>query len=349
MHPRWRVPGLIGLLVAAVLLWRWQAELGESAAAGIAVSEPGPPAEDSADAGAAPAQAGDSAEQTAVRPNPASAPRKEPAVALDAPALGYRASAAQRADDMARLVAAEDLAPLLAEFKRRAANGDADAAARMRDIYDECMGVHLAQGNQMPAPAFANAFSDVSQRPVNEPARQAALQIGSARCGAIIPSGGYKERTIQLGRMHRDSDRLAADLGNPAARVRMQGYELNRARRAQLERLEALLLLREGSAESLMELSNRAADTTPFQSESWMLAACELGYPCANIPGIRYNYCATHGSFCDIESLQEFTRQSASARQWRLYQAERDQILALLQAGDLGALLLSDEAIGGGG
>lgn len=351
MHPRWRLPGLMGLLVAAVLLWRWQADPGESAAAdtGIAVSEPGPPAEDSADAGAAPAQAGDSARPTAVRPNPASAPRKEPAVALDAPALGYRASAAQRADDMARLVAADDLAPLLAEFKRRAANGDADAAARMRDIYDECMGVDLYQGPSSTTPGVPRTISFPGSLPLEDPRRQAALQIGNARCAGVLPPGDRNARIRQLGQNVASSRRLAADLGHLPSRVRLQPFGLDRALWAREQRPQALALLRDGSPEALFELTGFAGFATPYSEHSWTLAACAQGYPCEQSPFLRNFWCVQFGTLCDVSSFPEYIRQSSSARDWRRYQAERDQILALLRAGNLGALLLPDPAIGGGG
>jgi hypothetical protein len=352
MHKHWRTTGLLGLLAAAVLAWQWRDSARDAAPAAdadtqISAKAPSPSASPT-ELTAAEQQAAASSEEAA-QPSSPSAQRREPAVALDAPPLGFRASEAQRQDDLARMVAAEDLAPLLEEFKRRAAQGDADAAARMRDIYDECMGVHMAQMESTRDPNANQPAFSLELLSADAPLRQAALQIGSSRCGGIIPPGDNRARTIQLGRLHRDSVRLAADLGHPGARVRAQGYEIDPTLRPQRQRHAALLLLQEGSPEALMDLSAYASDSTPFRSDSWILAACELGYPCASVPGIRYNYCATYGSFCEVESLQEFTRQSVSARDWRLFQAERDQILALVQAGDLGALLLSDEAIGGGG
>ncbi|MGE4071485.1 MAG: hypothetical protein AB7E72_09950 [Lysobacterales bacterium] len=339
--------------MAAMLVWRWQGSVGESAVA------PGRDAQTSQSNTATDtsevrtAQSTDTASKVATNPNSASTVRKEAAVALDAPALGYRASAAQRADDMARLVAADDLAPLLAEFKRRAAKGDADAAARMRDIYDECLGVHMAQ---VEATRDLNAQQSafvLDLLPANAPLRQAALQIGGSRCGGIIPPGDKDSRTRQLVRLQRESLRLAADLGHPGARVRVQaeapGYERDPRLRAQLRRREALLLLEEGTAEALMDLSAYASDRTPFRSESWILAACSQRYPCNEVATLRTLWCAELGMICGLTSWEDHIRQTSSAREWRLYQAERDQILALLQAGDLGALLLSDEAIGGGG
>lgn len=351
MHRPLRILGLTAVLALLMLGWQWQRHgeryqgwWSEKADADrVAESDAAAPALDSAAVATADASTKRPKQNT---PQPS---REPPPIALDAPALGHRASEAQRLSDLQRMMAAEDLAPLLAEFQRRAAEGDADAAARMRDIYDECLGVHWAQAELMRGHAISRSVFSSAEVPENDPARQAALQIGTARCGRVIPAGDDKTRTIQLGRLHRDSDRLAADLGHPGARVRTQAYEPDPTRRALRERSEALLLLRDGSGEALMELFSHASDATPFRGESWGLAACELGYPCANIPGIRYNLCATYGQSCEIQSLQEFVMQTSSARDWRRFQAERDQILALLQAGDLGALLLSDQAIGGGG
>lgn len=343
-----RILGLTALLALLMLGWQWQRH-GEHYQ-GLWTGKPNADEVAGSDA-AALASHSDAvaADDASTKRNTAAPSREPPPIALDAPALGHRASAAQRLSDLQRMMAAEDLAPLLAEFKRRAAEGDADAAARMRDIYDECLGVHWAQAGSMRGHAISRSVFSSAEVPENDPARQAALQIGSTRCGRVIPVGDDKTRTIQLVRLHRDSDRLAADLGHPGARVRTQASEPDPTRRALRERSEALLLLRDGSGESLAELSRGASDATPFRGESWGLAACELGYPCANIPYIRNNWCATYGRFCEIQSMQEFTRQTSSARDWRRFQAERDQILALLQAGDLGALLLSDQAIGGGG
>jgi hypothetical protein len=346
VRPSWRVPGLIALLVAAVLLWRWQGDAGEPAPvpdSAAALAEQGQPSDQPTDAEAAPAQQRDSA-----KPNSASPQRREPAVALDAPALGHRASESQRADDLARLVAATDLAPLLEEFKRRAAQGDADAAARMRDIYDECLGVYLNQGAAATTPEAPRTVSFPGSLPVDDPLRQASMQIGNARCAGVLPPGDRRSRINQLGQSIASSRRLAADLGHLPSRVGLQPFGLDRALWAREQRPQALALLRDGSAEVLFALTGMAGFATPYSENSWLLAACAKGYPCEQSPFLRNFWCGQFGTFCDVSSFPEYLRQSSSARDWRRYQAERDQILARLQAGDLGALLLPDEATGGG-
>ncbi|MCB1602539.1 MAG: hypothetical protein KDI66_21155 [Xanthomonadales bacterium] len=335
-----------------MLAWRWQADIGQSAGVdygNMAVPELGQATEITADAGAALAQTSAPPRQTAAVPTPISRPPKDAAVALDAPALGYRVSAAQRADDMARLVAADDLAPLLAEFKRRAAQGDADAAARMRDIYDECMGVDLYQGPSSTTPGASRTISFPGSLPLEDPRRQAAMQIGNARCAGVLPPGDRNARISQLGQSVATSRRLAADLGHLPSRVGLQPFGLDRALWAREQRPQALALLRDGSPEALFALTGFAGFATPYSEQSWTLAACAQGYPCEQSPFLRNFWCVQFGTQCDVSSFPEHIRQSSSARDWRRYQAERDQILARLQAGDLGALLLPDEATGGGG
>ncbi len=281
--------------------------------------------------------------------------RQEPArrqsepMPLDAPALGFRASPDQRADDLAKLNSASDLAPLLAEFQRRAAQGDADAAARTRDIYDECFGTHGALPPGAALYEMPNWGYAVSQSlPASDPVRATAILAAQARCANILPGGDHQARTLALIKAMRESERLSADLGHLIARIRStSGWEPDPELRAQRDRSVARALLQEGSPEALMALSQFAFDGTRFSSEAWLLAACAQGYPCADSPFVRQFWCAQFGAGCINPGLEPWMQDQLSAREWRRAQAQRDEILALWRAGNIVAALQPASAGGG--
>ena len=338
-----RVLGLMALLALLIISWQWQPQVErdqeqrnrasanddmKSSSAGIAVA-PGTAF-----------TATKSVHSKVASARSAPLPSAAPPIPLDAPALGHRASAAQRLSDLQRMMVATELAPLLVEFQRRAAQGDADAAARMREIFDECLGVHLNQADRTRAQLVVNYPFGPSMVGPDDPGRMAAMEIGRMRCRGIIPDGDHRTIVNTLARSMRESQQLAADFGQLPARVRSQPtWHPDPVVRARLQREQAVALLWEGNIESIWEMNGLPSMATPYSSEAWILAACAMGYPCESNVFFTSMWCVQFGAYCQVSSFPDFIRLAYSARAWRQTQAHRDDILARLRAGDIDGLL----------
>ena len=333
---------LLGTLLAA---WWWpSAEKRASADAGSLVdaATATPPSTPGAKAPGA---------NSAARNRHEPARRQSEPTPLDAPALGFRASPDQRAEDLAKLNSASDLAPLLAEFERRAAKGDADAAARMRDIYEECYGTHAflpPVTSSLETPDWG--YTSMQTVPGTDPVRAAAIAHARGRCAGILPGNDSQARTLALLNAERISNRLAADLGHVVARIRaaQTTWEPDPVLRTQRDLPFTRALLREGTPEALMALFHLGLEGTGYSPEAWALVACEQGYPCANVPISRMFGCGQLGAGCAMQGWVDWLHDQLPARTWRRTQAQRDEILALWRAGNLDALLQPPPAAGGG-
>jgi hypothetical protein len=339
------------MLAAAVALLVWfthhatptqQSASVAGAAASVANSEAAPP---QAPLPSAQTPA-DAIEQPARDPDATAAAASRTSAATLAPTKGFRASATQRAADLAAYLAAADLAPLLPALELRAAAGDADAARRIHDIYNECAGVGMAIDHlgrdAGPAPVDVGRIT-----PMDEPQRAAALAIGHERCARLIPGGDRSSRARLLAARLRSSAALANALGHPGIPDYDQPPPRNAAEHQIEAGVRAARLLQEGSAEAAMDMVNWA-DATPFAGESWMLAACSLGYPCGESPFLRNFFCAELGLECATRDWTSYVQRMSTPREWRRLQSERDQILAHWRRADLSSLLLPP-ARGGGG
>lgn len=346
---------MLALLLATLIVAWWWTQSGGRETAEVAVAEPdsdsADPAMQAANRELLSTQAPETAPPASTTPSPATpAQRKADTLPLDAPALGFRASPKQRAADLALLNAAPDLAPLLAEFQRRAALGDADAAARIRDIFDECFGTHTALPVGM-TPTTISTTGGFGPQPLpgNDPTRLAAVASAQARCAGVLPGSDHKARTTALFRAQRDSQGLAADLGHLVSRISARGWAHDPDLRAQQDLAAARALLLEGTPEALFALAQFASDGTRFSTDAWMLAACDMGYPCADAAFLRMFWCAQFGTECATRGWTQLMQNQSSARTWRRTQAERDELLALLRAGNIDALLRPPTSAGGGG
>ena len=333
---------LLGTLLAA---WWWpSAEKRASADAGSLVdaATATPPSTPGAKAPGA---------NSAARNRHEPARRQSEPTPLDAPALGFRASPDQRADDLAKLNSASDLAPLLAEFQRRAAQGDADAAARMRDIYEECYGTHAflpRATDSLVTPDWG--YASMQMVPGSDPVRAAAIAHARGRCAGILPGNDSQARTLALLNAERISNRLAADLGHLVARIRaaQTTWEPDPVLRTQRDLPFTRALLREGTPEALMALFHLGLEGTGYSPEAWALVACEQGYPCTNVPFTRVFGCGQFGTGCATQGWVDWLHDQLPARTWRRTQAQRDEILTLWRAGNVDALLQPPPAAGGG-
>ena len=340
---------LLAILLGTALAASWWQIAGDRARA--ATREP---AHGSAAAtGRPPVSANDPTTRAggAAKRDGAPAQRQSDPSPMNAPVLGFRAPPEQRVDDMARVNAARDLAPLLAEFQRRAAQGDADAAARMRDIYEECYGTHAflpRATDSLVTPDWG--YASMQMVPGSDLVRAAAIAHARGRCAGILPGNDSQARTLALLNAERISNRLAADLGHLVARIRaaQTTWEPDPVLRTQRDLPFTRALLREGTPEALMALFHLGLEGTGYSPEAWALVACEQGYPCTNVPFTRVFGCGQFGTGCATQGWVDWLHDQLPARTWRRTQAQRDEILTLWRAGNVDALLQPPPAAGGG-
>lgn len=259
---------------------------------------------------------------------------------------GYRAPPEQRMADLAAFLAAENLVELRNAWQSRAAQGDADAARSLQQLYDECMGVLFGK-NGLPRADRSNRNGWPGWQPPDAPARIAALEIGRQRCRGILPEPEYLAALRVISRLHREATDLANELGHPEISSDIPRDRADWPAWAR-PRLEALLA--DGHADAAFAIGNSMAGIVARHSEiAWTLAACELGYPCSTTtPFIRY-WCVEFGQHCEGDGLVDYFRAQSTPRDWRRARAERDEILRLLRAGDHEALMLPPGQIRGGG
>jgi hypothetical protein len=259
---------------------------------------------------------------------------------------GYRATPEQRTADLAAYLAAENLVALRAAWQARAAQGDADAARSLQQMYDECMGVLFGQ-NGLPRADRHNANGWPGWLPPDAPARIAALEIGRQRCRGILLELKYEDALRAIARLHREAAALATELGHPDNYL---GIPRDRADWPAWGRTRMAALLADGHADAAFAIANSMAGIVARHSEiAWTLAACELGYPCSSTtPFMRY-WCVEFGQHCDGAGLIDYYRSGLSPRDWRRALAERNEILRLLRAGDHAALMLPPGQMRGGG
>lgn len=293
--------------------------------------------------GAATAQA---AAEPAAAEASATPPRDSAARSASTQTHGFRATPEQRMADLAAYLAAENLVELRNAWQARAAQGDADAARSLQQMYDECTGVLFGQ-NALPRADRSNVNGWPGWQPPDAPARIAALEIGWQRCRGILPELEYKEALRAISRLNREALELANELRHPESYL---GLPRDRADWHAWARPRMVALLVDGHADAAFAIGNSMAGIVARHSEiAWTLAACELGYPCsATTPSMR-NWCVDFGQHCEGTSLIDYFRAQSTPRDWRRAQAERDEILRLLRAGDHEALMLPPGQIRGGG
>lgn len=272
-----------------------------------------------------------------------------PAAPADPRPRGFRATAEQRMADLLAYLSADNLLSLRDALQQRALRGDADAAHRLLDIYDECMGVHWTTQDYARLGTLSGAWPGAVADPA-DPRRLAALAIGQQRCRGIIPTGDPKAITIELGRTHRAMTTWARDLGYPGMLpADISDWQLP-GRRDEWARAAALALLADGKPESLLAIADSIASySTRYSAEAWTLVACDLGYPCAVPDAFVRNWCVQYGAACDGVGRLDFLREMATPRRWRLAQAQRDEILEHLRHGRIEEMMRPVDDDGGGG
>jgi hypothetical protein len=252
--------------------------------------------------------------------------------------------------DLLAFQSADNLLALRDALRQRAAAGDADAANRLADIYAECEGVQWAEQEfARPAQTIASVWPG-SSADSRDPRRLAELAIGQQRCRGLIPAGDPKSARIEMLQALKTLQALARELGYPGILPTDMSAWQKPEGADEWARSAALALLADGTPEALLSLSDSiAGNATHYSGEAWILAACDLGYPC-NMP-VAYTraWCVQYGTGCDTSGRLEFIRQLSTPRQWRLAQVQRDEILAHLRNGRIDALMRPAEGGPGGG
>lgn len=341
-HRVWiRKAGLVALGMAAVSLilllgsdWYEQGEQsGSDDAAEMAPALSDPATQDSPRA--PPLSAAEMA-QASARPSHEDTGVSSQKEAPSVPA-GFRASVEQQREDLVDYLSAENLLALHAAWQARAAQGDADAAYRLQQVYEECSGVVMGRYNlEQELQRSTTAAPDVL--PADAPARQAALAIAEARFRGLLPAVPYQEAVAEMYDRRNAAAALAHRLGHP---ISEDQAPFDRAELEAWARQRMRLLLAEGSPEAIFAVGNSLASTVArHDGGAWMLAACELGYPCQINTPFNHLACAAFGIDCEAAGPIDQLRPSMPPRDWRRAEVQRDEILRLLRAGDLEALFL---------
>lgn len=350
----WRRPLLLLLLLALVAggaYWRFSAPGSSTATDRLAAAATSPTVESDAAPDITRATAAVSELPDAPAGSAPPMPEQSPLTAASPSGLrGFRATPEQRRADLLAYESADNLLALRDALQLRAAAGDADAAHRLGDIYDECAGVHWAAQDFASRPQSLVGHWPGSVADARDPRRQAALTLSEERCRGIIPTGDPDAATAELLRALTALRTLAEELGYPG----MLPSDTTRwevpEERNEWARSTALALLADGTPEALLGLSDSiAGDATRYSTGAWLLAACDLGYPCDMPVAYTRFWCVQSGAGCESGGRLEFARQFSTPREWRHAQAQRDEILEHLRNGRIEALMRPSQAPGGGG
>ncbi|HWS26134.1 MAG TPA: hypothetical protein VN259_06095, partial [Xanthomonadales bacterium] len=205
LNPRWSIGLLILGMALSVGCWLLLCDPPTPPSSGVSLTSPVSAlpvvAADSEATGADPDDARFSAPTVPASDASAAAVRADHApMDASSPAAprGFRATPEQRMADLLAYQSADNLLALRDALRQRAAAGDADAANRLADIYDECAGVQWAQQEfARPSQTIAGVWPG-SSPDSHDPRRFAELAIGQQRCRGLIPAGDSKTARIEL-------------------------------------------------------------------------------------------------------------------------------------------------------
>lgn len=243
-------------------------------------------------------------------------------------ASAFRGTDAEALADQQRLAQALDLRAFAAELERRAARGDIDAAATLFDLLHQCADV-LSQSatSRATAPIYTRCATLLDgEGDAAMAGLQAWLDAASDRAALLgDPAAGFDQDLQQAAQGRGVSERDLIAAGSVLAdRLLDQG------------RLVDLWRMARGSAALGLHRDPRA----------WVLALCQLGYPCNELDFSIQGTCAQIPTGCSASDPVGYVRERSSDRTWRRLQAERDEILAAWARGERQRLITRP---GGGG
>lgn len=261
------------------------------------------------------------------------------------PAKAFRASPSQRADDARRLRDATDLAGFAAELSDRARQGDADAAQALADLMNHC-------GMSYAAPPDAEMWRQLRfYGQYDEAQLQTAAQAMLAqqsRCTSAFAQSKPEWYDAQ----GRRSNRLAAELGNPAASVERPFEDLRtpEARLAHAVELRAALarVLDESDAEALARHALPLAAYSGLRSEAFAIAACTLNPVCAADPQ-DYPLYLMHSGQLGNNLGAYFSLLTLTPRERQIAQVQAEHILRLWRTRRFAELVAAQTPIAPGG
>lgn len=284
MNSRLRLRVLLPLLVVAcaLLAWRLSQPRGDadSGEAGISARQGAPPAAERAD--------------TVQAPEPAArSPGPEPPPLLVDPTrvTAHRASPAQRAEYQRRVAQDLDLKALERDLQPRAANGEADAAAALADLYLDCAWVLRSP----PPPARAQTGTTPS------------APLPYQRCAGFGAPGELTALNLRsTGQAWR---RTAAALGDTLSQYIGADEMSPRPGTAEfsLRQSAAEELLRRGEFQAVLNHSNQLWPLTGLNvNHAWIPVLCGLVTACES-DACRYR--------CDLARNASTWRQLAPREQ----------------------------------
>lgn len=247
---------------------------------------------------------------------------------LWADATPHRASPDRRQVDREGWLHDPDLPSLAADLKRRAHEGDADAAQALSQLHEYCHAAVLYAAGDFSFDEVWRVYRDTAGVTDAEltPLRR-ELVDGPRRCGLLLQLD--IDRLDELAHAWR---RRAAELGHPAARMREHAVDQRtdytpeqQANVDQLARIAAAELLREEGPSALARHQDWLAHVSPYSRTALALAACQLTPACVADP-VRFDL-----SQANLRTLQ------GSEGGWAgwLHASPRELEVARVQAADL--------------
>ncbi len=273
---------------------------------------------------------------------------RAPAPATTAPSpASHRASAAQLQADQTRLQLEPDLSLLAAELQQRARLGDADAAWTMGKLYEACAEALLAKSQAAELERFMDGLRvmDISEAEVTTLRNQ--FDDLSRRCDKFAAGP-------VLAAMSQTWMARARQLGHPGARLQ-EGLPSAppdspaRAEYRQRTRLAGLALLRARNAWDLARYADALAQRSPYSTDAYLHAACQLAEDCVVDPS-RWSLTSA-ALWIASGGPSMISLRHLPPRQRQIVNGQAAELMRLWRAGEFEQILRGDPLFpnGGGG
>jgi hypothetical protein len=252
-----------------------------------------------------------------------------------APASAEADSAAEQPTAESR--ASEKPGSRLAALERGARAGDRKAARGWAEAVMECgAAAYGDEVNANPSHVSHLNWSLVEQR-----FELRAELLGSLvqECRLLFPETDEARAMLHWRSMVYEALELWAASGDPYGQLLNAHRERTWPPPLDVWRTQQALAvahLDPGDPQTLVDLGEAFAEGSRFMGEAWTLAACDLGYDCAAGGALQRRMCLSQ-MFCFEGSYEEVSLRLFSPRQWQIVQAQRRELLAMLQRGELAA------------
>lgn len=226
----------------------------------------------------------------------------------------------------------------LAALERGARSGDRKAARDWVEAIEQCAMAMYGQ-QFVPKPTHLSHLGWNLLEPQHA-LRAELLGALVDECAVLFPPADRERAILQAQELMAEAIRLWAASGDPLgllAQSAMQSTWPPSPDRWRQQQAWAAAHLDAANPQTLIDLVY-SSDTSRFSSsEAWRLAACDLGYDCAAGGALARRMCLGEMQ-CFAGSYEEELLQRLPPRQWQIAQAQRRELVEMLQRGDYTAI-----------